>query len=72
MAKTSLEKSHSASSNAKLTFVCLGLALFFAILFIGLGLLFAPGIDSTVPIICVIVGGVGTLLQLLLINSFKR
>lgn len=72
MAKTSLEKSHSAASNAKLTAICLLLAIFFAVLFTGLGILLTPIVEQLIAIIILAIGGVGTLLCLLALSSFKR
>ena len=72
MAKTSLEKSHSAASNAKLTMICLLLAIFVGLSFTGLGLLFSSLVEQIIAIITLAIGGVGTVLCLLLLTSFKR
>ena len=69
MAKTSLEKSHSKSSNFKLTMICLLASLGVASLFVGLGFLKQY---QTLAIILLAAGGVLTLLGLLLINKFTR
>lgn len=69
MAKTSLEKSHSKASNAKLTLICFLTILFFGILWAGLVLL---NVEKTFGIILTIAGGAGTVLCYLLLNAFSR
>ena len=69
MAKTSLEKSHSKASNAKLTLICFLTILFFGILWDGLVLL---KVENTFGLILTIAGGVGTVLCYLLLNAFSR
>ena len=69
MAKTSLEKSHSKASNAKLTLICFLTILFFGILWAGLVLL---KVEKTFGLILTIAGGVGTVLCYLLLNAFSR
>ena len=69
MAKTSLEKSHSKASNAKLTLICFLTILFFAILWCGLVLL---NQEKTFGIVLTCAGGVGTILCYLLLNAFSR
>lgn len=69
--KTSLEKSHSKSSNAKLTLACVLGAIFFGLLWLGLlgGSLFW---SQTIRWIVVGIGGVGCLLTIALLAVFKR
>ena len=69
MAKTSLEKSHSKASNAKLTLICFLTILFFGILWAGLVLLKE---SKTFGIILTCAGGVGTVLCFMLLNAFSR
>ena len=69
MAKTSLEKSHSKASNAKLTLICFLTILFFGILWAGLVLLKE---SNTFGIILTCAGGVGTVLCFMLLNAFSR
>ena len=69
MAKTSLEKSHSKASNAKLTLICFLTILFFGILWVGLVLLKE---SKTFGIILTCAGGVGTVLCFMLLNAFSR
>lgn len=69
MAKTSLEKSHSKASNAKLTLICFLTILFFGILWAGLVLLKQ---EKTFGIILTCAGGIGTVLCYLLLNAFSR
>lgn len=69
MAKTSLEKSHSKASNAKLTLICFLTVLFFGILWAGLVLLKQ---EKTFGIILTCAGGIGTILCYLLLNAFSR
>lgn len=69
MAKTSLEKSHSKASNAKLTLICFLTILFFGILWAGLVLLKQ---EKTFGIILTCAGGIGTILCYLLLNAFSR
>ena len=69
MAKTSLEKSHSKASNAKLTLICFLTVLFFGILWAGLVLLKQ---EKTFGIILTCAGGIGTILCFLLLNAFSR
>ena len=69
MAKTSLEKSHSKASNAKLTLICFLTILFFGVLWVGLVLLKE---SKTFGIILTCAGGVGTVLCYMLLNAFSR
>ena len=69
MAKTSLEKSHSKASNAKLTLICFLTILFFAVLWCGLVLIKQ---EKTFGIILTCAGGIGTILCFLLLNAFSR
>jgi len=69
--KTSLEKSHSKSSNAKLTIVCILGIFFFGALWAGL--LGNPFITTdTIRWIIIAVGGAGSLLTIVLLAMFKR
>ena len=69
MAKTSLEKSHSKASNAKLTLICFLTILFFALLWVGLVLI---KVNKTFGIILTCAGGAGTVLCFMLLNAFSR
>ena len=70
MAKTSLEKSHSKASNFKLTCICFLTILFFGLLWCGLVLL--KGDQKTFGLVLTIVGGIGTLGCICLLNAFSR
>lgn len=72
MAKTSLERSHSKVSNAKLTFVCFMLALFVGMFFAGLGLMPLNLIEHTLALALVILGVVGVIFFLTSLMMFKR
>ena len=69
MAKTNLEKSHSKVSNFKLTILCLLTIVFFAVLWYGLITL---KMHENFALILTIVGGVGTLACICLLNAFSR
>lgn len=69
MAKTNLEKSHSKVSNFKLTLICLILALGFGVLWVGIGLIHDY---EKLGYIITAIGGVSTLVGLLLVNKFSR
>ncbi len=69
MAKTNLEKSHSKVSNFKLTLICLLTIIFFAVLWVGLVQLKCL---ETFGLTLTIIGGVGTLACILLLNAFSR
>lgn len=69
MAQTSLQKSHSKSSNAKLTLICALAALFFACLWAGVSLIKTY---QTLGIIITAVGAIGCLLNFILISKFTR
>ena len=71
MAKTSLEKSHSKASNAKLTFICFIAALAVSMLWVGIAL-FGSEAYRIFGIILASVGAVLTLLSLFLISKFTR
>lgn len=72
MAKTDLEKSHSKLSNFKLTLICYILAHGIAILWIGLALLKFDKIDEIIRYVILAVGGIFTLLGIILVNAFSR
>jgi hypothetical protein len=67
--KTSLERSHSKSSNAKLTMICFLLSFAVIILWIGIALLKT---EKTFGITISIIGLVFTLLNLFLVSKFTR
>ena len=69
MAKTNLEKSHSKVSNFKLTLICLLTIIFFAVLWVGLVQL---KVLETFGLTLTIIGGVGTLACICLLNAFSR
>ena len=66
---TSLQKSHSKVSNAKLTLICLILSIAFPVLVFGIALIDAY---KTYGILLAAAGGAFTLFGLILINAFKR
>jgi len=68
---TSLEKSHSKSSNFKLTMICFCLTLSISAVWVGLSLLLNIN-EKVLPIILLSVGGVFTLLSMFLIGRFTR
>lgn len=69
--KTALEKSHSKSSNAKLTFICFLAIIAFAAFWIGLALIFIEDLKVIGYIACP-AGGVFAILTFLLIGKFNR
>ena len=69
--KTSLEKSHSKASNAKLTFICFIAALAVSMLWVGIAL-FGSEAYRIFGIILASLGAVLTLLSLFLISKFTR
>lgn len=69
--KTSLEKSHSKASNAKLTFICFIAALAVSMLWVGIAL-FGSEAYRIFGIILASVGAVLILLSLFLISKFTR
>lgn len=69
--KTSLEKSHSKSSNFKLTFICFLAALSVSLLWVGVSLIFKDNF-KTFGIILTIASGVFTLFTIVLLNKFSR
>lgn len=69
MSKTALEKSHSKSSNALLTFICFFNLISISILWIGLAILKSY---QAYGYIILIVGIVLTLLSSLLLTKFSR
>lgn len=69
MAKTSLERSHSKSSNFKLTLICALLSIMFVLLFIGLILIKS---HQTLGIILTAVGAVGFIFSFMLVSKFTR
>ena len=68
--KTSLEKSHSKSSNAKLTLLCLFSVLCFSALWVCLCFLKDDNIAYIIP--ACIASAILSFLCLLLFNKFKR
>lgn len=70
MAKTSLEKSHSKSSNAKLTFLCF-LSSVFSSLFVA-GLAVFNGAFDTKGYIALGVSAVSFLLSIIFIRALKN
>ena len=69
---TSLQKSHSKASNFKLTLICLLTALFNALLWAGVAMIFIPMVPSDVAYITRGVGAAGSVLFFLLIGKFSR
>ena len=72
--KTSLEKSHSAWSNTKLTSLCIFAVLFISAFWLSLGLYtkIADAINTVVAIICIAVTGGLSVLCLIGFNKFTR
>ena len=68
--KTALEKSHSKSSNAKLTLLCLLAAVAFAALFASLMLI--PKLPTYLSIILIAASAIILVLCVLLLKAFKR
>jgi uncharacterized membrane protein YccC len=68
----SLKRSHSKSSNAKLTLLCFFTILAFTILWGGLAMIGIEKIPTVVSVIVTACGGVLTLLGLIGFNAFKR
>lgn len=69
--KTSLEKSHSKASNAKLTLICFLAALAVSVLWVGIAFIGSQGL-KTLGIIMAAAGAVVTVLCILLIGKFSR
>ena len=69
MAKTSLEKSHSKASNAKLTFVCLLATISVSFLWVGIALVVNNPLFGGIVLG---LGALATLFSLLLISRFTR
>ncbi len=67
--KTALERSHSKSSNAKLTLICFFLSFAVIILWIGLALIKS---EKNLGIIISAIGLVFTIFNLLLVSKFTR
>lgn len=72
MAKTSLEKSHSKASNAKLSMNCILLAIFVGAFFAGLGLMPTTIVEDSLALALIIVGAIGTICFLVAVMMFKR
>ena len=70
--KTSLEKSHSAWSNTKLTFLCILSIIVYSLLWVSVGLLVFKVITNALIYVMVGVFAVLTVLCLLMFNKFKR
>jgi len=71
--KTSLEKSHSAVSNFKLTLICIIAELGFAALFAGLALAISGAfLPATVSFIIAGAGAAASLFAFVMLYSFKR
>ncbi len=69
MAKTALERSHSKSSNFKLTLICFFLSLAVVILWVGVALI---NTEKTAGLTLAVAGGVLTLFNLFLVARFTR
>lgn len=69
--KTSLEKSHSKASNAKLTFMCLIASISVSALWVGV-MLIGYEVYKIFGIVLAIVGFVLTVISILFINKFTR
>ena len=68
---TSLEKSHSKSSNAKLTLICLLLAISFPLLFFGIACWIYMA-SKFLGVVITILSALVTLFSLFLLNKFSR
>ena len=69
---TSIEKSHSKWSNAKLTMLCLLSVLCFAVFFVGLGLIGLKSVQTIVGVLVAIVGCLASAICIMLLKNFKR
>lgn len=69
---TDLEKSHSATSNFKLTLLSIIASISSSILWISLFLLASEKIQLEIAIIILSLSGIISLLCLILFNMFKR
>ena len=70
MGKSSLQKSHSVTSNFKLTLLCFFLTLFSNAIFFGIVLL--KYVDKTFGIITISISTLLTLLSIFLLSRFTR
>ncbi len=68
----SLKKSHSKSSNAKLTLLCFLTILAFSILWVSIALIGSNFLSQSFSIVLCAVSGILTLLGLIGFNLFKR
>lgn len=69
MAKSSLQRSHSATSNFKLTAICFFLGIAVILLWVGLAIL---KVENGIGIALCAAGGVLTLVNLFLVSRFTR
>ncbi|MDE7100485.1 MAG: hypothetical protein K2O05_01365 [Anaeroplasmataceae bacterium] len=73
MEKTSLEKSHSKWSNAKLTMLCVLATIFVSVFWLLLGLNGLDNFLNKIAYYCLLgASALGTILCLVLFNKFKR
>ena len=67
--KTSIEKSHSKLSNFKLTLICLLGILAIFIFWIGIAIL---NKNMNYGILCLVIGGLSSMIAIILFNKFIR
>lgn len=72
MAKSSLERSHSAVSNFKLTLICLLLSIAVSMVWVGVVLITTHAVELAVGIIVTAVSAAVALISFLLISKFTR
>ncbi len=72
MAKSSLERSHSAVSNFKLTLICLLLSIAVSMVWVGVVLITTHAVELAIGIVVTAVSAVVALISFLLISKFTR
>ena len=72
MAKSSLERSHSAVSNFKLTLICLLLSIAVSMVWVGVVLITTHAVELAVGIVVTAVSAAVALISFLLIRKFTR
>ncbi len=72
MAKSSLERSHSAVSNFKLTLICLLLSIAVSMVWVGVVLITTHAVELAVGIVVTAVSAAVALISFLLISKFTR
>ena len=72
MAKSSLDRSHSAVSNFKLTLICLLLSIAVSMVWVGVVLITTHAVELAVGIVVTAVSAAVALISFLLISKFTR